>query len=90
MFKFIAKFFIYFYKFIVSPILPRSCRFIPSCSDYALEAIEKYGFLKGFILTTKRVLSCHPFSKKNSLDEVPQNLSYISPFKYFAKFRKKS
>lgn len=90
MLKFIAKFFIYFYKFFISPILPKSCRFIPSCSEYSLEAVKKHGFFCGAILTVKRLLHCHPFSKKDFLDEVPNNLSNISPFKYFGKFRKKS
>jgi uncharacterized protein len=90
MLKFIAKIFIYFYKFIISPVLPKSCRFIPSCSEYSLDAIKKYGFFNGIILTIKRILSCHPFSRKNCLDEVPNSLSNISPFKYFGKFRKKS
>ena len=51
------------YKRFVSPMLPPSCRFTPSCSLYTLEAIEKYGLLKGILMGTWRLLRCHPFSK---------------------------
>jgi uncharacterized protein len=51
------------YKRFVSPMLPPSCRFTPSCSQYTLEAIEKYGFFRGGIMGAKRLLRCHPFSK---------------------------
>ena len=50
------------YKRFVSPILPPSCRFTPSCSTYALQAIEKYGVLKGGWMGVRRILRCHPFS----------------------------
>ncbi|MDA8240292.1 MAG: membrane protein insertion efficiency factor YidD [Nitrospiraceae bacterium] len=49
------------YKFLISPILPGSCRFVPSCSEYSLEALEKYGALKGAWLSVRRVARCHPF-----------------------------
>ncbi len=48
------------YKYLISPILPSSCRFYPSCSEYALEAFNKYGFFKGLWLTIKRIGRCHP------------------------------
>lgn len=48
------------YKYLISPILPSSCRFYPSCSEYALEAFNKYGFVKGFWMTLKRIGRCHP------------------------------
>ena len=51
------------YKRFVSPMLPPSCRFTPSCSLYTLQAIEKYGLLKGILMGTRRLLRCHPFSK---------------------------
>lgn len=44
-------------------MLPPACRFTPSCSQYTIEAIEKYGFLKGGIMGARRLLRCHPFSK---------------------------
>lgn len=48
------------YKYLISPILPSSCRFYPSCSEYSLEAFNKYGFFKGLYLTLKRIGRCHP------------------------------
>ena len=50
-----------FYKYLISPVLPSSCRYLPSCSDYALESIRLYGFLKGLKLSLYRILKCHPF-----------------------------
>ncbi len=60
--KVIAVYLLRFYKYAISPILPPACRFSPTCSEYAAEAIEKYGFLKGFWLGLKRLSRCHPFS----------------------------
>ena len=53
-------YFIKFYKIIVSPWLGNRCRYLPTCSEYFIECLETYGFFKGFIKGTKRVLSCHP------------------------------
>ena len=50
------------YKLLISPILPSSCRFYPSCSEYALDALRKYGLVKGLWLTVKRIAKCHPLS----------------------------
>ena len=60
-FSIIAIYLIKFYKFFVSPILGINCRYYPTCSTYSIEAFKSYGFIKGFLLTSKRVLSCHPF-----------------------------
>ena len=61
-----------FYRRNISPLRAPCCRFIPTCSQYALEAIEKYGALKGGWLTLRRLLRCHPFYKGNkSYDPVP-------------------
>jgi putative membrane protein insertion efficiency factor len=49
------------YRLIISPLLPVSCRFSPTCSVYAVEAIEKYGSIKGLYLTLRRLFKCHPF-----------------------------
>ena len=49
------------YKFILSPVLPNSCRFSPTCSEYSIEALNKYGAFKGSFLTLKRIFRCHPF-----------------------------
>ena len=61
--KKIIIFFIRVYKRFISPILPDSCRFYPSCSQYAIEAIEKHGAVKGGMITTYRILRCNPFNK---------------------------
>lgn len=50
-----------FYQRAISPLLPNSCRFYPTCSEYAVQAVEKYGVLKGLYMGIKRVLKCHPF-----------------------------
>jgi putative membrane protein insertion efficiency factor len=49
------------YQIVISPMLPRCCRFYPSCSAYALEAVQKYGALKGTMLSILRILRCNPF-----------------------------
>lgn len=51
-----------FYRALISPMLPPSCRFTPSCSHYAIEAIEKHGPLKGLVLALRRLLRCHPIT----------------------------
>ena len=55
----------------ISPYTPPSCRFTPTCSAYAAEAIEKYGALKGGWLALRRLLKCHPFYKGDQYDPVP-------------------
>ena len=60
-----------FYQRQISPGLPPRCRFIPTCSHYAVEAIEKYGAAKGGWLALRRFLRCHPFYKGNFYDPVP-------------------
>lgn len=60
-----------FYQRQISPCLPPRCRFIPTCSQYAVEAIEKYGPLKGGFLALRRFLRCHPFYKGDLYDPVP-------------------
>lgn len=51
------------YKRILSPLLPPSCKYTPTCSEYAIDAIEKYGVVKGGFLAARRLLRCNPFSK---------------------------
>ena len=51
------------YRRFVSPMLPQSCRFTPSCSLYTLQAVEKHGLLRGSLMGARRVLRCHPFSE---------------------------
>jgi len=58
------------YKRFVSPLLGNNCRFYPTCSTYAYQAIEKYGLIKGIFLGIKRLLKCHPFHQ-GGIDPVP-------------------
>ncbi len=58
------------YQKLLSPMLPRSCRFYPSCSEYAKQAIQKYGIVKGGWLALKRIARCHP-GNPGGLDPVP-------------------
>ncbi|MDK9705902.1 MAG: membrane protein insertion efficiency factor YidD [Desulforhopalus sp.] len=51
------------YKYFLSPFLPPSCRFFPTCSTYTIQAIEKYGAIRGSYLGLRRILRCHPFSR---------------------------
>ena len=60
-----------FYQRRISPGLPSRCRFSPTCSAYAYEAINKYGAAKGGWLALKRLLRCHPFYKGDIYDPVP-------------------
>ena len=48
------------YRFIISPILGNSCRYLPTCSEYSIEALKTFGFFKGLFMGIKRILSCHP------------------------------
>ncbi len=63
MFKSVGIALIRLYRRFISPMLPSSCRFTPSCSLYTLQAIEKYGLLKGCLMGARRLLRCHPFSE---------------------------
>lgn len=60
-----------FYQTSVSPLFPARCRFRPTCSAYAYEAVSKYGFLKGGWLALRRLARCHPFYKGSWYDPVP-------------------
>ena len=48
------------YKYLISPLLGQSCRYLPTCSDYSIEALKTYGFFKGSLKSIKRIFSCHP------------------------------
>jgi putative membrane protein insertion efficiency factor len=58
------------YQVAVSPLLPASCRYTPSCSQYAIEALERHGAIKGVWLTVRRLARCHPF-RRGGYDPVP-------------------
>ena len=59
------------YRKYISPVRPPCCRFIPTCSAYALEAVEKYGAWKGGLLALRRLLKCHPFHRQKSIEYDP-------------------
>ena len=59
-----------FYRYAISPLLGRNCRFYPTCSEYAIEAVERHGALRGGLLAAKRVGRCHPFNR-GGYDPVP-------------------
>ena len=58
------------YQLIVSPLLGSNCRFIPTCSEYAIESFKSYGLIKGFFLTIKRIGKCHPWGS-HGYDPIP-------------------
>lgn len=60
-----------FYQREISPARPPCCRLIPTCSAYALEAVEKYGALKGGLLAVRRILRCNPFHRQKSIEYDP-------------------
>ena len=64
-----------FYKYFISPFLGSRCRFLPTCSEYFIEALNTQGFKKGFLLGSKRILKCHPFKilgGSHGIDFVPK------------------
>ena len=69
--KYIVLGLIRFYQRFISPLLPPSCRFEPSCSQYGYQAIERYGVLRGGWLALKRIARCHPFHP-GGYDPVPE------------------
>jgi putative membrane protein insertion efficiency factor len=66
------------YKRWISPMLPHACRFVPTCSEYAMEAVEIHGALRGSWLAVTRLLRCHPFARAGH-DPVPEHLHSASP-----------
>ncbi len=69
-FSFLLLLPIYFYRVCISPLTPPSCRFTPTCSAYAVEAIKKHGPVKGLFLAIRRILRCHPWGG-SGYDPVP-------------------
>ena len=51
------------YKFLISPLFGHSCRYMPTCSEYSIEALKEFGLIKGLLISIKRILSCHPWGK---------------------------
>ena len=68
--KYLFIFLIDIYRYCISPFTPQSCRFYPSCSNYAREAVKNYGVLKGGYLSIKRLSKCHPYHE-GGFDPVP-------------------
>ncbi len=78
--KYMARFFVAIFKFFISPFIPHSCKYSPTCSVYASEAFEEWGFFKGLGLTISRLARCNPKSKGGT-DCVPPNPN--KKYKYF-------
>lgn len=81
---------IWAYRLLVSPFTPPSCRFQPTCSEYAIEALKRHGFWAGFVLSCRRLAACHPFEKlgaRDGFDPVPLE---ILPIAWYAPWRVKS
>ena len=60
-FTYIMIKFIKIYKYLISPLIGPSCRYLPTCSEYSIEALKTYGFSKGLLISLKRIMSCHPW-----------------------------
>ncbi|MBS1519222.1 MAG: membrane protein insertion efficiency factor YidD [Bacteroidetes bacterium] len=78
----IAVYIVRIYKIFISPILPDSCRFEPSCSDYSIEAFRTHGFFYGFYLTVRRILRCNPFCRCG-YDPVPPAKKHSHTYNLF-------
>ena len=68
--KYLFIYLVRFYQVAISPLKPPTCRFSPTCSTYAIEALRKYGLLKGGALALRRIMRCHPWGGKG-YDPVP-------------------
>ncbi len=62
------------YQYLISPFLAPSCRYTPSCSNYAIEAFQRFGFIRGLILSTRRVVTCNPWHH-GGYDPVPTSFT---------------
>ena len=61
------------YKYFLSPLIGHSCRYLPTCSEYSIEALKTFGFFKGLFLSIKRILSCHPW-KDGGYDPIKKEM----------------
>ena len=66
--------FIKIYKYLISPLIGPSCRYLPTCSEYSIEALKTYGFVKGLLLSLKRIMSCHPLGN-SGFDPVKKEIN---------------
>ena len=78
--KYLAVLFIRGYQKLISPLFPKSCKYYPTCSNYAIESYRRHGIIKGTLLTVWRVLRCNPWSR-GGVDKVPQEFSLMGAFK---------
>lgn len=76
--EFIVLIPIYIYRYSISPLKPPSCRYTPTCSQYAIDAVKKHGVFKGTFLGTRRILSCNPWGG-SGYDPVPEVFSFEKP-----------
>jgi putative membrane protein insertion efficiency factor len=60
------------YQYLLSPFVGGRCRFYPTCSEYAIEAVKKHGMVKGASLISKRIIKCHPWYRGECIDVVPE------------------
>ncbi len=67
------------YKWAISPMFPPACRFVPTCSEYAMEAVERYGALRGGLMALVRLLRCHPFARGGYDPIVEPSLVKLNP-----------
>ncbi|OPX55566.1 hypothetical protein SAMN02745127_01474 [Oceanospirillum multiglobuliferum] len=86
--KWLLKLLVKFYRYVISPVLPQRCIYYPTCSGYALEALETHGAIKGTWLTIKRIGRCHPFAK-GGYDPVPEKCSSAQPCQHHTQTQKK-
>lgn len=80
--KAILKTLVRAYSYAVSPLMVANCRFHPTCSAYALEAIDRYGAAKGAVLAVRRILKCHPWHKGPMIDPVPAAIDCVPGIGY--------
>jgi putative membrane protein insertion efficiency factor len=71
-----------FYKRFLSPLLPKTCRFTPTCSTYALQAFEKHGVVKGILLSFWRICRCNPWHHCDYIDPVPESFAFKELIKW--------
>jgi len=67
------------YKWAISPLFPASCRYVPTCSEYAMEAVERYGAVRGVLMACVRLLRCHPFVRGGYDPVVKRRSNYENP-----------
>jgi putative membrane protein insertion efficiency factor len=77
-----------FYRLVISPFFPPSCRYSPTCSAYMMEALERHGALKGLWLGLRRLLRCHPWHKGAHFDPVPETFNWRIDPRLFIRYKR--